>query len=283
VEAVRTGSRRHGVRDGRSSVQRSVPGAGRRQPRRPRGGVLRSARIRARQAGSWRLRVYPVAHNDRNCGRSANLAGNGSQRDAARRRRRVRGGLSRCSERASPLLVRWRGCGRPVRTPVCRRPLWRKTHTTLRALARHASFAAMADSAGPFGPEVLYRRTGCTDEFWFTVPTGEGSQAVVFQVNRAPGALFAVHTSLRDVRKSEASWPTRTITIADVLHEIPRGTGGRDCLRSPKRPALAAAGWTPAAPTSGADFSAADCGAPTYQVGKPRTNEGRRYEVSPSA
>lgn len=171
---------------------------------------------------------------------------------------------------------------RPVRTPVCRRPLWRKTHTTLRALARHASFAAMADSAGPFGPVVLYRRTGCTDEFWFTVPAGQGSQAVVFQVNRAPGALFAVHTSLRDVRISEASWPTRTITVADVLHEIPRGTGGRDCLRSPKRPALTAAGWTPAAPTSGANVSAADCGAPTSQVGKPRTNEGRRYEVSPS-
>ena len=61
---------------------------------------------------SWRLRVYQVAHRDRNCGRSANLAGNGSQRNAARRRRRVHGGLSWCSQRASPVLVRRRGCGR---------------------------------------------------------------------------------------------------------------------------------------------------------------------------
>ena len=63
---------------------------------------------------------------------------------------------------------------KPVRTPVCRRPLWRKTRTTLRALASHESFAAMADSTGPFGPVARYRRTGCTDEFWFTVLAGAG-------------------------------------------------------------------------------------------------------------
>jgi hypothetical protein len=131
----------------------------------------------------------------------------------------------------------------PVRTPVCRRPLWRKTRTTLRALASHSSFAAMADSAGPFGPIARYRRTGCTDEFWFTVPPGEGNQAVVFQVNRAaPGARLAVHVSLRDVPASGASWPTRTITVADVLPDVPRGTGGRDDPRSPKRLAPTAAG-----------------------------------------
>jgi hypothetical protein len=131
----------------------------------------------------------------------------------------------------------------PVRTPVCRRPLWRKTRTTLRALASHSSFAAMADSAGPFGPIARYRRTGCTDEFWFTVPPGEGNRAVVFQVNRAaPGARLAVHVSLRDVPASGASWPTRTITVADVLPDVPRGTGGRDDPRSPKRLAPTAAG-----------------------------------------
>jgi hypothetical protein len=172
---------------------------------------------------------------------------------------------------------------KPVRTPVCRRPLWRTTRTTLRALASHEIFAAMADSAGPFGPEARYRRTGCTDEFWFTVPTGQGSQAVVFQVNRAaPGARLAVHTSLRDVRTSETSWPARTITVSDVLPEMPRGTGGRGYLQSPKRPAPTAAGWMPAAPTSGADVSAVDCCAPSSQAGKPRTNGERRYEVSRS-
>ena len=131
----------------------------------------------------------------------------------------------------------------PVRTPVCRRPLWRKTRTTLRALAHHKSFAAMADSAGPFGPIAWYRRTGCTDEFWFTVPPGQGNLVVVFQVNRAaPGARLAVHMSLRDVPASGASWPTRTITVADVLPDVPRGTGGRDDPRSPKRLAPTAAG-----------------------------------------
>lgn len=168
----------------------------------------------------------------------------------------------------------------PVRTPVCRRPLWRKTPTTLRALASHEVFAAMAASAGPFGPVARYRRTGCTDEFWFTVPAG---QAVVFQVNRAAsGARLAVHASLRDVRTSGASWPAQAISVADVLPGIPCGTGGSDYLQSPKRPAPTAAGWTPAAPASGADVSAADCGAPSSQAGKPRTNGGRRYEVSRS-
>ena len=134
----------------------------------------------------------------------------------------------------------------PVRTPVCRRPLWRTTRTTLRALAGHEMFAAMADSAGPFGPMARYRRTGCTDEFWFTVPPGQGGQAVVFQVHQAvPGARLAVHASLRDLRASEANWPARTIALTDVL-------------------------------------PAADGGAPTSQAGKPPGTGGRRYEVSRS-
>jgi methylamine utilization protein MauE len=131
----------------------------------------------------------------------------------------------------------------PLRTPVCRRPLWRKTRTTLRALAGHSSFAAMAHSAGPFGPIARYRRTGCTDEFWFTVPPGQGNLAAVFQVNRAaPGARLAVHVSLRDVPASGSSWPARTITVADVLPAVPRGTGGSDDPRPPKRLAPTAAG-----------------------------------------
>jgi hypothetical protein len=121
---------------------------------------------------------------------------------------------------------------RLVRTPVCRRPLWRKTRTTLRALASHEIFAAMAGSAGPFGPVAKYRRTGCTDEFWFTVLADQGSQAVVFQVNRAaPGARLVIHASRRDVRTSGSSWPARTITVTDALPEVPRATEGRGYLR----------------------------------------------------
>ena len=165
----------------------------------------------------------------------------------------------------------------PVRTPVCRRPLWRQTRTTLRVLANHEMFAAMAASAGPFEPVARYRRAGCTDEFWFTAVTGQDSQAVVFQVHQAaPGARLAVHTSLRNARTAGTSWPTRTITVANVLTETARGTPGRDHLRSRKRPALTSAGWAPAAPASGTGFSTADCGAPSSQAGKPSGNGGRR-------
>ena len=115
----------------------------------------------------------------------------------------------------------------PVRTPVCGRPLWRRTSATLRVLASHETFAAMAGSAGPFGPVVRYRRLGCTDEFWFTVPPehgpaqhgpaqqglpDQGSRAVVFRVRWvAPGARLAVHTSLRDVTAPNVNWPARAI------------------------------------------------------------------------
>jgi hypothetical protein len=160
----------------------------------------------------------------------------------------------------------------PVRTPVCRRPLWRNTRTTLRALASHEMFAATVGSAGPFGPVVRYRRIGCTDEFWFTALTS--SEAVVFQVHRAaPGARLAVHMSLRDTLAPETSWPTRAVTAADLLTENPRGTRGSDYLRSRKRAALTAAGW---APVSAVSVSAADCGAPPSQAAKP---SGQRRET----
>ena len=112
----------------------------------------------------------------------------------------------------------------PVRTPVCGRPLWHRTRTTLRTLTSHEMFAAMAASAGPFEPVARYRQAGCTDEFWFTAVTGAGREAVVFQVHQAvPGARLAVHASLRDTRTPGTNWPARAITVADVLTEMPRG------------------------------------------------------------
>jgi Methylamine utilisation protein MauE len=155
----------------------------------------------------------------------------------------------------------------PLRTPVCHRPLWRQTRTTLRVLASHETFAAMAESAGPFGPVAWYRRTGCTDEFWFAARTGQGRQAVVFQVYRpAPGARLAVHASLRDPRAQETGWPARAITIADVLTKTPCGTADGDCLRSRNGPQLAAAGRAPAASTSAISVSAANRGAPSSRA-----------------
>jgi hypothetical protein len=104
----------------------------------------------------------------------------------------------------------------PVRTPVCRRP-WRRVRTKLRVLAGHEMFAAMAASAGPFGPVARYRRTGCTDEFWFTTATGPGRQAVVFRVSHAaPDGRLAVHASVRDGRTPGTTWPPRAVSVQDL-------------------------------------------------------------------
>jgi len=103
----------------------------------------------------------------------------------------------------------------PARTPFCRRPLLRQTQAMLGALARYETFAAMAASAGPFSPVVRHRRTGCTDEFWFTPADGQASQAVIFRVNHSVNSpLPAVHVSLWDSRAPAVSWPDRTVTMS---------------------------------------------------------------------
>jgi hypothetical protein len=88
----------------------------------------------------------------------------------------------------------------PPRTPVCGRPLWLPGRATLRALTRHAIFAAMAESAGPFGPVTRHSRDGCADEFWFPVAA---DRAAVFKVRhqRRRGNL-AVQASLREIDRN---------------------------------------------------------------------------------
>jgi len=89
------------------------------------------------------------------------------------------------------------------RTPVCRRGLWFPARSTLRALTGHGVFAAMAESAGPFGPVVRHHRSGCADEFWFTPASRPGrpgapGAAVVFLASYpGPGGTLAVQASLR--------------------------------------------------------------------------------------
>jgi uncharacterized membrane protein HdeD (DUF308 family) len=102
----------------------------------------------------------------------------------------------------------------PLRTPVCHRPIWRPARATLRALTGHAVFTAMADAAGPFGIVTRYRRTGCTEEFWFAAaqPASDvpgDARAVVFRVRHtSPGGPLAVQASLQAM--------TTTIT-----HDLP--------------------------------------------------------------
>ncbi len=144
----------------------------------------------------------------------------------------------------------------PARTPFCRRPLLRPTQAMLGALARYETFAAMAASAGPFSPVVRHRRTGCTDEFWFTPADGQASQtsqasqAVIFRVNHSVNSpLPAVHISLWDSRAASASWPDRTVTMSGRLAGIAQPSG-------PGR-----------------------ASAPRARASRPSGHGGRRYEV----
>ena len=111
------------------------------------------------------------------------------------------------------------------RTPVCGRPVWWPARATLRALAGHGVFEAMAESAGPFGPVVRYRRAGCSQEFWFTpLPSpaagpglASGDRAVVFQARyAAPGGGLAVQASVRDA-PAAGDWPDRAIAPRDSM------------------------------------------------------------------
>jgi len=138
----------------------------------------------------------------------------------------------------------------PARTPFCRRPLLRQTQAMLGALARYETFAAMAASAGPFSPVVRHRRTGCTDEFWFTPADGQASQAVIFRVNHSVNSpLPAVHISLWDSRAPAVSWPDRTVTLSGRLAGMVQPPG-------PGRASL-----------------------PRARAGRPSGNGGRSYEV----
>ena len=105
-------------------------------------------------------------------------------------------------------------------TPVCGRAWWFPARATLRALAGHRVFAAMAESAGPFGPVVRHRRTGCAEEFWFT-PL-DGHRAVVFQVRPGGyGGALAVQASVRDAPAAdEAPAPARMRLTPTTTHGL---------------------------------------------------------------
>jgi hypothetical protein len=53
------------------------------------------------------------------------------------------------------------------RTPRCRRSFLFPVRSTLAEVTAHSSYQAMAASLGGTGERVLFRRTGCVDEFWF--------------------------------------------------------------------------------------------------------------------
>jgi hypothetical protein len=109
---------------------------------------------------------------------------------------------------AAAVVLMLLGAHHPVRTPACRRPLWRPVRAAARALTGHEAFAAMASAAGPLGPDVRYRRTGCTDEFWFPAAGSRDGKAVVFRVSYpTAGGALSVHASVRGGRAAQAVEP----------------------------------------------------------------------------
>lgn len=62
------------------------------------------------------------------------------------------------------------GADLDLRTPRCGRALLLPTRRTLGEVTAHGVYLAMARSLGTSGGPVAFRRTGCSDEFWFPVP-----------------------------------------------------------------------------------------------------------------
>jgi hypothetical protein len=101
----------------------------------------------------------------------------------------------------------------PLRTRVCRRPVLFPVRRTLRALAGHSAFADVAAASGPFAPTVLYRRTGCTDQFWFS---GRGD-TVSFDVQHIGRSL-----AVRSAVCNSPAVPTRPLRTAGRVASISR-------------------------------------------------------------
>lgn len=72
-----------------------------------------------------------------------------------------------------------------LRTPRCRRSLLFPTRTRLAEVAAHSLYQAMAGRLGVAGDQVLFRRTGCVDEFWFPVQ----------RTGQKDGLYLAIHAS----------------------------------------------------------------------------------------
>jgi Protein of unknown function (DUF4232) len=111
-----------------------------------------------------------------------------------------------------------------VRTPRCHRPLWSSVRASMRALTRHGVFAAMDSAAGPFGSDVTYRRTGCTDEFWFPAAGGDG--AVVFQVSYTAAGVLTVHA-----QRAERHLSTNLAARLTVVECTRSRTAGGEAMR----------------------------------------------------
>lgn len=121
------------------------------------------------------------------------------------------------------LALAWLSADLPPRTPRCHRRLWLPARGTLAALTRNALFLAMADAAGPFGPDVGYLRAGCTEEFWFQARPGTGPPdgVVLFRVSHtAGGASLAVQASVETKIPGPRQAHRRPVSVAGVPRSL---------------------------------------------------------------
>ncbi|MBR7835427.1 hypothetical protein KDL01_19285 [Actinospica durhamensis] len=94
-----------------------------------------------------------------------------------------------------------------VRTPRCRRALLFPARTTLAEVTEHRAFRAVAAPWGFSGDRVLFRRTGCVDEFWFPVRAtghaGSGQCYLEVRAGRVASGALALRTAVAEHAPSD--------------------------------------------------------------------------------
>ncbi len=87
-----------------------------------------------------------------------------------------------------------------LRTPRCRRSFLFPVRTTLAEVTQHNIYRAMAASLGGTGERVLFRRAGCTDEFWFPAHgSGQGDRRYLeIKVSRAVSGTLALRAAIAE-------------------------------------------------------------------------------------
>jgi hypothetical protein len=95
-------------------------------------------------------------------------------------------------------LVVLAGADLDMRTPRCGRALLFPTRRALGEVTAHGVYLAMARSLGTSGGPVAFRRTGCSDEFWFPAPgTGpDGPRYLAISAGRTASGALAVKAGL---------------------------------------------------------------------------------------
>ena len=85
------------------------------------------------------------------------------------------------------------------RTPRCRRPFLFPTRTTLAEVTAHPVYQAMAASLGASGDRVLFRRSGCVDEFWFPAPGRDDQRCLEIIAGRTEYGTLALRAAVAEL------------------------------------------------------------------------------------